>query len=177
MRYGTDLAEPVEGLLHKLRALGRAAEDATNGSINYGGCGVYAAAVAKRLEALGLEVECVTPVGRYGGAPNISDARANLLDMGVSPESATAEDWWEAGVCGYHVGVRFMYNGRWYTHDTSRTLRGRDMCGGAMKFNCTEDGLTPDEAHAMASDERGWNSRFDREFIPDVRELVEEYLR
>lgn len=163
----------MKGLTTKLRALGAAVEELTDGYINHGGCCVYAAAVAKRLEALGIQVECVT---RARGGP-VEVVRNNLRNDGNDPTSSTARDWYAAGLDTYHVGVRFKHSGRWYTHDTEATRGGRDVCGDRLEFECTPDGLTPDEAHAMAEDPRGWNASFDRDYIPHIRELVEEYLQ
>lgn len=163
--------------LQQLRELGAAVEKLTGGVINYGGCCVYAAAVAKRLEAMGYTVECVTRVSQWDDEASVDRARTNLRNNGLDPSNATARDWFDAGVSTYHVGVRFKHVGRWYTHDTASLRRGRDICGDTMKFECTPDGLTPDEAHAMADDAKGWNVTFDRGQIPAIRALVQEYLQ
>jgi hypothetical protein len=169
----------------QLRRLGRAVEDQFP-SINYGGCGVYAAAVAERLQALGVQVDvCVSDSGHES---SVEAARNNLRHNGWNPTNANARQWTEAGLSFAHLGVRFKHKRHWYVHDTAAIWQGRTRGLGAHRrtgsvfddhgprYEVLPDGMTPAEARAIADDPRGWNSTFDRDDIPEVRRMVAEWL-
>jgi hypothetical protein len=167
-------------LLDKLRELGYAVNAAAP-RINHGGCAVYAAAVAERLQELGVEVEVCVSEGYV--ANTVAEARENLSNNGLQPHGANARDWEAAGLYFLHVGVRLCVDGSWYVHDTDATWEGRDELGvdaysdsDSPRYTVLPDGLTPEEAKAIADDARGWNSSFNRELIPKVRELVRTHL-
>lgn len=161
----------MRGLIQRLRNLGAAAERALP-NLNRGGCGVYAAAVALRLEELGIPSECVVPAWNVS---SVAEARGNLNHNGGVN---TARDWAEAGVCWYHVGVRFKHGGRWYTHDSQATRQGRVAVGDDLAFDATPDGLTPHEMWGAAQSQDGWNATFNRKRgIPEVQRLVWEFLQ
>lgn len=155
----------MRGLLPKLRRLGAEVNSRTHATINFGGCAVYAAAVAARLEAMGIPAEVVTPAT---GA-SASEARDNLRADGAT--GRRNREWDAAGLSRSHFAVRFKNGRRWYTHDTDVTLPGRAFFGERM-YPSTTDGLTPAEAWALADDANGWNSSFDRGQVPLVRGMV-----
>lgn len=165
-------------LLDTLRELGDAINESCP-TINLGGCCVYAAAVAKRLEALGIPVDVCVPT--YGHAETVDEARNNLRNNGSA--GRTAKEWEEAGLYFAHVAVRFQYEGVWWTHDTDALHEGRDGFGKCSwnddkpRYQALPDGMTPDEALRIASHAKGWNSSFDRRDIPMVRSMVEEALQ
>lgn len=169
----------MNGLIPKLRELGRRVNELTDNRVNYGGCCVYAAAVAERLQELGLKhVECIASVDDwFDHVGAVEDARNNLIADEVYAEGENGPlDWGYAGLSLHHIAVRFKHNGRWYTHDSDTVIHGRDTFG-KNGYGATPDGLTPLEARAMADDPDGWNSTFDRRDIPAIRRLVQEVLQ
>jgi hypothetical protein len=150
----------------QLRALGVSVNALTHHSVNYGGCGVYAALVCERLEALGITAECIVP--DWGDAPSVDQARDNL---GGNTE-ANDRDWVEAGLSFYHVGVRFEFEGKWYTHDSDRTRKSHDVFG-REGLIALDGGMTAAEMRVAAiTDGRGWNPQFSREYIPEIEQRV-----
>lgn len=168
----------MRGLNAKLKALGDAVK-ARYPNINYGGCCVYASAVAKRLEELGVKVDVCVP--DYADVATVEDARNNLQRNGVL--GVCAREWAEAGISFNHVAVRYRNGFRWYTHDTDATHTGRDGFGcsdwrpNEPRYTALPDGMTPDEAWTISDDPRGWNSTFKREHIPAIRQMVREALQ
>jgi hypothetical protein len=166
----------MRALTAQLRALGDAVNRTTRDNINYGGCGVYAAAVARRLIELGVQAEVVVPLP-YGydadGPKSVNDARNNLYNA-----EPGKEDWEHAGLRFSHCAVRFKHNGRWYMHDSRSTKPGRSMFGGEHgdSYDALPDGMTPDEMQLCADEASGWNDSFDRSLIPRVLDLVQQKL-
>lgn len=154
-------------LIAELEKLGQEVNDFTDGRINAGGCGVYAAAVALALAELGVAVECIVD-SEYSAVSSVAEARNNLSNTNCP----TLRDWEDAGLGFWHVGVRFRLNGEWYTHDSEATREGRFDCGDSLRFMAHEDGLTVAEAQDIANEPHGWNTCFDRDLIPDVRAMV-----
>lgn len=167
----------MKGLIGKLRDLGSRVNDLTDGCVNYGGCCVYAAAVAERLQELGITAECIARTGDWFEQATVEEARANLIeDENYAPGENNARDWGEAGLSLHHIAVRFKHSGRWYTHDSDTVIPGRDTFG-EHGYEATPDGLTPQEARAMSDCADGWNTTFDRRYIPAIRKLVQEVLQ
>lgn len=163
----------MKGLNDRLRRLG-AAVNKRFPNVNYGGCGVYAAAVARALEKHGVKVEVCVPED----SDPLVVVRANLANN----RNPSARDWWGAGLCGAHLGVRYRNGTRWYTHDTEAIWPGRDVFGKSAgsegpRYRAAPEGLTPDEAWGMASTAEGWNIAFSRRDVPKVRRMVAEALR
>lgn len=138
--------------------------------VNYGGCCVYAAMIAEKLQGLGLEVEVVTPVmGRW--YQNASVVRKLVKNV------ALKHDWNDNGLSTNHVAVRFKTRaGNVYTYDSDALIRGSTFFGGQMdrtdpKFGT---GLTVQEAKAFASKQDGWNRTFDRKQIPTIQKAVDQ---
>jgi hypothetical protein len=165
----------MRALTAQLRALGDAVNRTTRDNINYGGCGVYAAAVARRLIELGVQAEVVvpTPWNPERGPKSVNDARNNL-----SNAEPGKDDWEGVGLRFSHCAVRFKHNGRWYMHDSESTKPGRSTFGGedGDSYEALPDGLTPDEMQRCADEDDAWNDSFDRDLIPEVLDLVQQKL-
>lgn len=162
-----------EELLRRLRRLSKALNTYCT-HINYGGCGVMAGIAGEFLHKLGVEVEIVTPTNRWGDYVSPAEARNNL-----PPDWETVWDWNANGLSSGHLAVRFKSGGRTYTWDSDGT-RNRVQCFGkgmrtraGYKFG---GGLTVEECQRMSADPRGWNSTFNREQIPLMRNLTEHHL-
>lgn len=138
--------------------------------INYGGCCVYAAMIAEKLQALGLEVEVITPVfGRY--YQNASVVRKLVKNVAIKRE------WNDNGLSTNHLAVRFKTKaGHIYTYDSDALIRGSTFFSNEMDMTDPKfgTGLTVKEAKAFASKQDGWNRTFDRRSIPAIRRKVNE---
>lgn len=137
--------------------------------LNYGGCCVFAAAVATELERMGVPHEVISSGGEH-------------LDLNeVRPPHNDVDAWQRQGVHFGHVGVRLKLHGRWYTYDSDKPLhRGKGKFGinyGSVMFNAAKGGITAAEATELADDFDAWNSSFDhRTNAEPVRVLVKEML-
>lgn len=157
-------------LRRRLRKLAHAAE-AQFPYLNYGGCCVFAAAVATELERHGVRHEVITTGSTF------TDLRE------LRPESNTVDAWNSMGVGFGHVGVRMKLHGKWFTYDSARPLMPGKRWFGEMAysygpFHAAVGGLTAAEATELADENGAWNPEFcHRVNTPLVREMVERYLR
>lgn len=151
-------------LLRRLVNL-RATIDASVENINYGGCGVIAAAVGKALIALDVPCDVLTP---WRPA---AEVRGNVKKTG------SARDWSSNGLSRSHLVIRFRIDGETMTWDTACGIKGPHDVGnyktGGAEFG---DGLTIRECTAMCARQAGWNPDFDRRQIPMVRAAVAHHV-
>lgn len=134
--------------------------------VDYGGCCVVAAHVAKHLSK---HVPVRVVVGNYDDA-DLDEIRPNInpLDM---------REWEANGVGFEHVLVEFKENGRWYTFDSTHGVKRRAEFWGSYCFCEKAEGcLTIKEATALASSGYGWNSTFDRHEIPTIRRRIGRFF-
>jgi hypothetical protein len=138
--------------------------------MNFGGCCVFAAAVASELERHGVKHEVITSGHSY-------------MDLNeLRPERNTVEAWNSMGVGFGHVGVRLKLKGQWFTYDSERPLvPGKREFGRTSwdePWQAARGGLTAAEATELASESNSWNREFynDRN-VKAVRELVAEAFR
>lgn len=165
----------------RLRRLSRALNTYTRGDINYGGCGVIAGIVGEILEMWGIPVEVVTPTGKDRGTTP-REARERLVAE-YWGEGWTAYDWDENGLYRAHLAVRFKLGGKVYTWDSDGLLCS-DRFFGRNEYGepsyCADypfgDGMTVQECIEISSTAEGWNTCFDRDQIPTMRELARKYL-
>lgn len=163
----------MRGLIVKLKALHDTIEQTGIMFINSGGCCVVAAAMAECFDRLGIPCDVVTPVlpngydeeGLYVPA---CKARVNVQRVG------DITDWKDNGLSLGHLAARFQYNNRVYIWDTDGLYRNGVRYG---RWHDTTDehfgtGLTADEAYALAANKKGWNSMFDRKFIPTLTRTI-----
>ena len=171
---------PIE-LKRRLRRLSRALNTQTYGDINLGGCGVMASIVGEIMELWDIPVEVVTPSENdIGVSPKEARAR---LQAEYWCENWTADDWDDNGLSRFHLAVRFALGGKLYTWDSdgllcSNRFFGRRVCGRpAHAANYPfGDGMTVQECIEISSTPDGWNSMFDRNQIPLMRELAYQHL-
>lgn len=132
-----------------------------------------AAAVARQLKALGVEVEVVS-VGSVDSEFAVPPAEARER-LGVPPSEASNYTWDRAYLSRGHLGVRFKLGKYCYTFD-STTLARRVYSFGSRGDKCAYPfgmGLTPEEATRMANTRAGWNRRFNRRaHKPTVERMV-----
>ena len=168
-------------LKRRLRKLSRALREECT-AINYGGCAVMAGIVGELLQAQGVAVEVVTPAtAGYNTTPREVREQLQAEYWG---ESWSTFDWDDYGLCRSHLAVRFEVDGRLYTWDSDGLVCSNRYFGigynGGPEFEANYpfgDGLTVQECTEMAGKDFGWNTRFDRDQIPRMRELAEKYLQ
>lgn len=154
-------------LRKKLRSLGKQVFTRYP-KINYGGCCVFAAAVATELEKLGVQYEVMTCGSKK---TNLNDCR---------PEKNEMSAWEGKGAYFGHVGVRMKLDGRWWTYDAEALRRHKHRLGKRDAYWSGEDyweavsgGLTAQEATELA-DEGKWNQMFyNPKNVKAVRRIIQ----
>lgn len=133
--------------------------------INRGGCAVYAVELAKRLEALGYDDYRIRTYGR-----RLNIAKVEQL-ITTTNAQATIWDWYNNGVTFDHV--RLQWRGfMWDAEGAEKVADATSWMGSGI-----QDGKISLEAMAKLADSgRGWNFRFKRSQIPEMRSIMDEYL-
>lgn len=156
----------TKALLRALRELGEAIED-LDCRPNYGGCCIIAAIVCGELERLGIPCEVATAdpkCARYGNTAK--NARGNGIPV----------HQWSDEVCRSHLVVRFKA-GWYYTWDTEGLRRDKVMPAFNDLFTHPfGEGMSAEEAEELYA-VCEWNTTFDMDYIPEIRELARQYLR
>ena len=102
-----------------------------------------------------------------GNVKNIDKIKRKIPDIGRK------EHWNDNGVWFNHVAVEFKHKGRWYHYDTDNVQTQKKDFG---DYVVHPGRLTVFEAKAIGNEESGWNTSFDRNSIPRLREHVKRYL-
>ena len=134
--------------------------------INSGGCCIYAAIVGEELLARNIKTRIVIA--------HWCRTKVNIDYVRKSSNPSTMEDWTDNDIHFNHVGVEFKYRRTWYSHDTDITVKSRE--GRLGGFFLYPGRLTVDEAKTLASSEHGWNSTFDRNNIPRIRNHIHKFF-
>lgn len=157
-------------LVRRLNAFGRHVED-TFPRINHGGCAVFAVAVAEHLRqkyptsiAVGAAYYWTTPEN----IPSIDAARPKIV-------SDSMVDWNNNGVHFNHVIVEFKHGNKTYHFDTAGCIKAADMTK-TGNYRLAKGRMTVVEAAWVAAEENGWNKSFDRAFIPQLLEMVDNFF-
>lgn len=152
------------------RRLRRLAKDAhaSYPYLNYGGCCIFAGAVASELEKHGVRYEVIST----------GNTHMNLNEL--RPPSNTVDAWHDMGVSFGHVGVRMKLRGKWYTYDSEAGLMpGKRHFGNeydGRPYTAAVGGITAADANELA-DEPQWNRRFwSRTNVLLVRETVRRHF-
>lgn len=140
--------------------------------INHGGCCVYAALVARALkdrgiESRGIAASCMTKDWYTGKVKDLDPVRKKITNN-------TCAEWNENDVYFGHVGIEFKYRGRYRHYDSNGLHMRMPALSGLTIY---KGRLTLEEMESLAATRDGWNSTFDRKHIPDVKRMVEDYLR
>jgi len=160
----------MKDLKKKLLKVGKDAQKVAQGEINFGGCCVYAALVARELIARGHPARGVVYAGLFDdNSANLDEVRNELR------EPKTVRAWNKRGVVFNHVAIETEIGDETVVFDSDgfRQPRG-DMYAGRLTVEELEAlaGLGPNETETH----RGWNSTFDRDLIPDLRETVQRHF-
>lgn len=151
-------------LLERLQTLG----DATNFCfpyINCGGCGVFAAAVAKEVLALGFKAEVIFSFSWFSIYLSREDIEEAFRNKNFAP-------------LGFeHMAVRIeLSKDNWITYDSDSIRKSRDRFGidNAVAHPFALSVLQTEELVAQVD---LWNPTFNRKNIPRVVALVKETLK
>ena len=138
--------------------------------INYGGCCVYALAVAEsllqyRIKAKGIVVsrDAVSWDNKHRALGNV---RRKL-------ERNTTFEWNRHGVFFAHVGLEFTYQGKVWHYDTHGCRLKSDEF---YEMSIYRGRLSIDEMRELTTGKQGWNPLFNKKHIPAVRKMVQEAL-
>ena len=139
--------------------------------LNYGGCCVYAALVARALkdhgiEARGIVASSMAKDRNTGKSKNLDPVRKKIAKN-------IPVEWNKNGVYFGHVGLEFKYRGRYRHYDSNGVKKPSTELGG---FTLYKGRLTLEEMEALAASKDGWNSVFNREDIPAICGIVKEHL-
>jgi hypothetical protein len=146
-----------------LRKLGERVNNLTGGTLNMGGCAVYAALVGAALQRIGLTVGGV--VRGWGNDVNVADARRKVSKVGE------ARQWNRNGIEFNHVGLEYVIGARAYHCDSDYVT----PAGRHQSLQSAYPGrLTVDELEALAGHRPNWNHWFDRKLIPQIEAAVAE---
>ena len=129
--------------------------------INWGGCGVFAALVAKRLKK---HFDVKIRVG------NDITPEVAIDDIRTRVESNTVDEWNCEDMWFSHVVIEFQWKGKTYHYDTTGLHEASDTTymGG---YPIVEGHLTVREMTELARS-KGWNTSFDRDSIPEIRKTI-----
>ena len=130
--------------------------------INWGGCGFMAGIIAQHLTPIVHDIKIVS-YGCWSSNSNIDKARPKVSHNSMS-------GWEEYGVGFGHVWVEFKWNGSWYAIDCEGIIPRKEMhhkwghpCGGSW---------TVKEIKAISNNRQGWNSTFNRDQVPSMRNYM-----
>lgn len=143
----------IKAIKAACRAAGRQVTAFTDDSINSGGCGVYAVALADALAKLGVKCTIVH----------------------ISPW-----DYYKDGTDAmYHVGVCFEAQGRrWIADSNGCRLFKRTIPTGPWKdHNVVHSSWTVESLRARCASPNGWNRTFKRSHIPQVKRTVQSFFK
>lgn len=129
--------------------------------LNHGGCAVFAAHVAKRLQ-------------------HIVPTRIKLIDYSKSDLTAIRSrlsdpkniyEWHRHGINFVHVIIEFDYDGKTYHYDSDglKLATGPKWNGG---FPISKGSFTVDEVISFAANPHCWNPTFNRSNIPTLKRRV-----
>jgi hypothetical protein len=153
----------IEKLVCKIQ---EAVSDIRN--INSGGCGVFAAMVAKRLNRLGI------PAVVRVGAHDADTSNDRLKRALTYPDSISKEYLSNEGVEFYHLIVEFKHGGETYHLDSNQFHKATPITNN-YGVRLYDGHLTPLQALQIARS-KYWNYQFNRKQIPNmIRKLNEAF--
>ena len=130
--------------------------------INWGGCGFMAAIIAQHLTPIVDEIKIVS-YSSWSSNTNIDAVRSQVNDNSMS-------GWEEFGVGFGHVWVEFKWRNKWYAVDcegikSQAVMRHKWGNPGGGSF-------TLKEIKAISNNRGGWNSSFNRDQVPSMRNVM-----
>lgn len=126
--------------------------------INWGGCGVVAAILARHLTPFVDDIRIVTC------GTDIEEARNNA-------QSNNIVDWENTGAVSFwHVWVEFRIGKKWFAID-SDGIRSRSYF--RSRYGSVAKGsFTVEEMRELGDNPRGWNPAFRRDQVPSMKNIL-----
>lgn len=136
-------------------------------TVDYGGCCVVAAHVAKYLSKI-VPTQIV-----------LSDDNAvNLTKVRKLVNNSLKKAKWDRHIGFAHVLVEFKYKNRWYAFDaTNGVVKRSSFWKDRVFYEKAKGHLTIEEASSFANTDRGWNHMFDRDEIPELRRSITKFFK
>ena len=136
--------------------------------IDYGGCCVYAAIVGKELINRGFNVEFVVADSNVEKGMNLNKIRNQVTNNSI-------QEWNHNGVYFGHVFIELSYKNKRYFWDSSGVSKASNKdptCG----LSVIPGRLNLEEVTYLArsSNGEGWNKRFKRTQIPNMRRMIKK---
>lgn len=136
-------------------------------NIDFGGCCVFAAHVAKYL------VQHVT-IRIVIGQDYSSIRNLNRIREKINPLEKT--EWEDHDIDFAHVLVEFKQKGKWFAYDATNGVMGKKEHWEESRWRRNKGEITIEEATSLANTPT-WNSDFDRDEIPEVRRRIDNFFR
>lgn len=132
--------------------------------INRGGCGVFAALIAKRLQQF-YPVQIVV-FGEEG------DSSIDVIRSKVSTNLPKV--WQSAGINFNHLVIEFIDDNGDKWHYDATGIHAPD--GSIWEDRQIPGYVTVDEVIELASVQEGWNYTFNRKMIPELDNIVQDFF-
>lgn len=150
-------------ILKFLKDLGKELENNFT-CLNYGGCCVVAGYVALHLRHYCPDLKI--RVNGDWGTPNDYNSFKQSLNNTLDPD-----EWRDNGAVFPHVLIQFKYKNRNYLIDSEGVYKTKEWPG------LVKGWLSVNEAIALGSTPRGWNTDFDRDQIPAIRRTITKMFK
>jgi hypothetical protein len=137
-------------------------------SVNWGGCGVFAAKIASRLEkhAEKVRIRVGNDKHEYHKGQDVAAVRPKL-------QSNTVYQWNKHDIHFAHVIVEFKYKGKKYHYDTFGAKPAKEVTF-MGEYPLVAGGLTHQEMAELTATGRGWNPLFNRNIIPHIHKMIDD---
>lgn len=139
---------------------------ANHPNVDYGGCCVVAAHVAKYLTQY---IDTRIVIGQdYSDIKNLNHIRQNINTL-------NKREWEDNNIDFAHVLVEFKCNGQWFVFDSTYGVMEKKEHWNKSRWKRNKGEITVEEATSLANTPT-WNSEFDRDEIPEVRRLIDNFF-
>jgi hypothetical protein len=138
-------------------------------NINYGGCGIFAAIVAK-------EIQHHFKVRIVAFSSQKEKDRADIDYVRDMCQPSDIYDWKYNGCEFQHIAIEITdNNGRLWHYDASGLFPADgDIC--ICKYNQLSGSLTIKEIEQLANSSIGWCDDFDRRLIPGLKSIIHKHF-
>lgn len=141
--------------------------------INNGGCCVFAAIVGEELAKKRIPIRFA--VADVPDPDCLFEQPFDLVRKAITCN--TLGNWNYHGVYFGHVFVEFDYNRNSYYYDTDGVIHATNVPPRSCDdYEIYVDRLTLDEVRELAACQQGWNTKFNRRYIPSMRKLIKRHI-
>lgn len=156
-------------LLTALSAVQAAAANVED--LNCGGCGLFAAAVGKQIEKLGVKVKV-----RIGHWPFV--VKTDAIPRGRKNNSKTLDEWNDSGLNIGHAFLEFEHEGEKYHFDSGGVTKANESnCPTLKSMVPYPDSLNLRELALTVRQQDGWNTSFNRKEFPALSKEIKTIFK